>query len=298
MSKMHENEFEINESLVQSLLESQCPQWSELPIEFVKSSGTDNALFRLESEYVIRLPRIEWTPGSIEKSINKEHEWLPKIARCLKIPIAEPVFKGKPNPSYPWPWLINKWYSGHTPSFEKDNEYELLAKYLAHFLNELHRIPLPNGPPSRRGVSLKTKMLDDETRKAISELAGEIDIQSVAVLWGQLSNTPAWNKNPVWVHGDFLPGNILVQNNRLAAVLDFTDVGMGDPACDLIIAWSLLNSHSREILKNNLENIDQDTWERGRGLALSIALIMLPYYKRSNPILASLARRMIENVLC
>jgi aminoglycoside phosphotransferase (APT) family kinase protein len=298
MSKMHENEFEIDEPLVQSLLEDQCSQWSMLPIEFVKSSGTDNALFRLGSEYVIRLPRIEWTPGSIEKSINKEYEWMPKIAQCLKTPIAEPVFKGKPNQSYPWPWLINKWHLGHNPNVEKDNKYELLAKDLAHFLNELHQIHLLNGPPSRRGVSLKTKIVDDETRKAIGELSGEVDIQSITALWSQLSNTPAWNKNLVWIHGDFLPGNILVQHNHLAAVLDFTDVGMGDPACDLIIAWSLFNSHSREIFKNNLENIDNDTWERGRGWALSIALIMLPYYKHSNPVLAALARRMIENVLC
>ena len=99
------------------------------------------------------------------------------------------------------------------------------------------------------------------------------------------------------MHGDFLPGNILIQNHRLRAVIDFSDVGIGDPACDLVIAWSLLNPQSRRIFKENLENIDDDTWERGRGWALSIALIMLPYYKYSNPVLVSLAHRTIENVL-
>ena len=293
---MHENEFEMDENLVHTLLKSQSPHWANLPLKAIVHSGMDNALFRLGREYVVRLPRIEWVPGSIVKSINKEYEWVPKIARFLKVPISEPLFKGNPNQSYPWSWMVTKWNEGHNPDLEKENEYEPLAKDLADFLNALHGIALTNGPSSRRGVPLKG--VDAETRKALSELEGEIDIQSVTHLLDQLSNVPSWSKNPVWIHGDFLPGNILIQNNRLSAVIDFSDVGMGDPACDLIIAWSLLKSHSRKIFRENLENIDDDTWERGRGWALSIALIMLPYYKKSNPVLAALAKRMIENVLC
>lgn len=295
MTRMHDNEFEINETIIKALLKNQRPEWANLPLKSIQSSGTDNTLFRLGNQYVVRLPRIEWEMGSIRKSIDKEYEWIPQIARCLKMPISEPVFKGNSESFYPWPWLVTKWNEGYNPNFEEDKEYELLAKDLAHFLNELHGIKLANGPLSRRGVSLKE--IDTETRKALANLEGEIDIQSVIFLWNHLSNLPLWVKEPVWVHGDFLPGNILVQNNRLSAVIDFSDVGMGDPACDLIVAWSLLKPYSRRIFKDNLENIDHDTWERGRGWALSIALIMLPYYKNSNPVLAALARRMIENVL-
>ncbi|CEG57855.1 aminoglycoside phosphotransferase family protein [Legionella fallonii] len=296
MAKMHENELEIDEGLVHKLLKNQCSHWANLLINPILSSGTDNALFRLGSEYVVRLPRIEWAPGSINKSINKEYEWIPKIARLLKISVSEPLFKGNPEEFYPWVWTVTKWNEGHNPNFEEDKEYELLAKDLALFLNDLHEIKLSDGPTSRRGIPLKTKELDEETRKAIGELEGEIDLQSIASLWNQLSNVPYWNKEPVWVHGDFLPGNILVQGNRLNAVIDFSDLGIGDPACDLVIAWSLLNSHSRRIFRENLQHIDDDTWERGKGWALSIALIMLPYYKNSNPVLATLARRMLENV--
>lgn len=291
MIKMHEKEFEIDENLVHTLLKTQCSHWYKLPLKTIISSGTDNALFRLGSDYVVRLPRLD---GATE-NINNECEWVPKIARFLKIPVSEPVFKGNPDESYPWPWTVNKWNEGHNPDYEMENEYELLAKDLAFFLNDLHGIKLSNGPISRRGVSLK--QVNEETRKAISELAEEIDIQFVTSLWNQLSNIPSWSKDPVWVHGDFLPGNILVQNNRLSAVIDFSDLGIGDPACDLVIAWSFLKSHSRKIFRENLENIDDDTWERGRGWALSIALIMLPYYKHSSPVLASLATRMIKNVL-
>ncbi|BCA96402.1 hypothetical protein TUM19329_27630 [Legionella antarctica] len=281
---------------VHKLLKNQCPHWANLPIKTILSSGTDNALFRLGSDYVVRLPRIEWAPGSINKSINKEYEWIPKIAKLLKISVSEPVFKGNSEEFYPWFWTVTKWNEGHNPNFEEDKEYEPLAKDLALFLNELHEIKLANGPSSRRGIPLKAKELDEETKKAIGELEGEIDVQSLTSLWNQLSNIPYWNKEPVWVHGDFLPGNILVQNNRLSAVIDFSDLGIGDPACDLVIAWSLLNSHSRRIFRENLQHIDADTWERGRGWALSIALIMLPYYKNSNPVLATLARRMLEHV--
>ena len=296
MTKMHENELEINECLVQSLLKNQCPHWANLPLKPIISSGTDNALFRLGTQYVVRLPRIEWTIGSIDKSINKEYEWVPKIARLMTIPISEPVFKGSPNESYPWLWTVTKWNEGENPHFENENEHELLVKDLADFLNNLHGIKLANGIYSRRGVHLKE--VDAETRKAIGELEGEIDIQSVTYLWNQLSSLPLWRHEPVWVHGDFLPGNILVKNDRLSAVIDFSDVGIGDPACDLVIAWSLLNSHSRNIFREHLENIDNDTWQRGRGWALSIALIMLPYYKNTNPVLATLARQMIKNVQC
>jgi aminoglycoside phosphotransferase (APT) family kinase protein len=288
MTKMHENELDINKQLVKTLLKNQCPLWARLPLKKVESSGTDNTLFRLGSEYVVRLPRIHWAA----ESINKEYEWVPKLAQILKTPLSVPVFKGKPDSSYPYAWVVAKWNEGYHPDFEKDNEYAHLAKELAYFLNELHRIKLANGPTSRRGVCLKE--VSNETKQAINQLVGEIDIDFIRSVWHDLSNIPYWSKEPVWIHGDFLPGNILIKKNRLSAVIDFSDIGVGDPACDLVIAWSLLGSRSRSVFKENLEQVDNDTWERGRGWALSIALIMLAYYKNTNPVLTALARRMIS----
>ncbi len=288
---MHENEFEIDESLVRSLLESQCPQWANLSLKRISSSGTDNALFRLGDNYVVRLPRLK----GANKNINKECKWLPRLADYLKMPIAKPFFKGNANEKYPSLWMITKWNEGHNPEFEQENEHKILAKDLADFLNELHSIHLSDGPYSRRGVPLKE--VNEETTKALGQLHGEIDVVLASGLWQKIMEIPNWDKAPVWVHGDYLPGNILVQNSRLSAVLDWSDVGIGDPACDLVIAWSLLNEKSRDIFRYNLRNIDSHTWERGRGWALSIALILLPYYKHTNPVLAALARRMIANVL-
>lgn len=288
---MHENEFDIDENLVRSLLSSQCPQWANLPIKAVPSSGTGNALFRLGDEYVMRLPRLD---GAFA-NITKEYEWVPKIAELVNTPLSEPFFKGQPNHDYPSIWTIVKWNEGYNPDFEQEHEYASLAKELACFLNELHDIKLANGPLSRRGIALKE--LDAETSQAIRALQGEIDGPLITTLWNKLSNTPSWHKDPVWIHGDLLPGNILIQKNLLSAVIDFSDVGIGDPACDCIIAWSLLNANSRKIFKESLNNMDDHTWERGRGWALSIALIILPYYKHTNPVFVRLAKRMIEQVL-
>jgi aminoglycoside phosphotransferase (APT) family kinase protein len=107
---------------------------------------------------------------------------------------------------------------------------------------------------------------------------------------------PDWSGPPVWLHGDLLPGNLLVQDGRLSGVLDFSLVGVGDPACDLIAAWALLASDTREAFRVEL-TVDDDTWARGRGWALSIALVALPYYKDTNPGFAATARHLIEEVL-
>ncbi len=174
MNKMHANEFEIDDILVRDLIKKQAPQWSDLSLRRVQSSGTDNALFRLGNDYIVRLPRVEQVPGCVHKSIDKEYKWISQIAQHLSTPISEPVFKGSPNNVYPWPWMVMKWHEGNNPDFEKNNEYHAFAKALADFLNQLHCVKLANGPASRRGVPLIH--LDEQTRQAISELEREVDI--------------------------------------------------------------------------------------------------------------------------
>ena len=164
MTKMHEDELEIDEHLVYKLLKGQCLQWADLPLKLILSSGTDNALFRLGKEYVVRLPRVD----RATKNIAKEYEWVPKLNQHLKIDVSKALFKGKPSQDYPWDWLVLKWNEGVNPAFEQENEYGLLSKDLACFLNDLQAIKLKNGPFSRRGVSLKE--LNIETRKAIAQI--------------------------------------------------------------------------------------------------------------------------------
>lgn len=228
---MHENKIEVNAELVHTLLIHQCPQWAHLPLQAIASLGTSNAIFRLGQDYVVRLPRID----GVAASIHKELEWVPKIAPWLTTPISEPYFQGKPHQDYPYPWLIAKWHVGHTPDFEKEMKYALLAKELALFLNQLHGIMLTgNEPTARRGTHVGC--LESETRNSIQQLQDDIALVPAIVLWEELLRVPSCPQVPVWIHGDLLPGNILVHHHRLGAVIDFSDMGLGDPACDLIIA--------------------------------------------------------------
>jgi aminoglycoside phosphotransferase (APT) family kinase protein len=288
MTKMHKNELHIDEILVHKLIARQFPHFANLPIRPVSSIGTDNALYRLGNDMVVRLPRIDWAV----ENVDKEFEWLPKIASFLPTSIPTPIAKGYPTKDYPWPWSIYNWIEGSNPKASEVTES--LVQDLVAFIQALHKVNLPNGPPCNRGIPLEEK--DIETRKAIQQLEGVIDVQTVTALWQRALKTPKWSKPAIWMHGDLSPGNLLIKNGRLNAVIDFGNLGIGDPACDLIIAWNLLPSHMRGSFRSGLM-LDQATWERGRGWALSNALIALPYYKDTNPALANNARHVIQELI-
>lgn len=287
---MHEGELHTDVGLVRQLLADQFPQWAELPLERVASSGTDNALYRLGSDLVVRLPRIEWAAGSLDK----EFEWLPRLAPLLTVEISVPLVRGAPAAGYPWEWSVWPWFEGENPNVRRIPDPEGLARELAAFVTALHAVDPDSGPPARRGVPLAQR--DRDTRKAIAELEGMIDTKAATAAWEAALDTPAWAGPPVWIHGDISPGNLLLRDGRLAAVIDFAGIGIGDPACDLIVAWNLLPAQVRDLFRTELA-VEDATWHRGRGWALSVALIQLPYYKETNPALAANARHVIREVL-
>jgi aminoglycoside phosphotransferase (APT) family kinase protein len=275
---------------VRRLLAGQFAEWAALPIERVRSSGTDNALYRLGDELVVRLPRIDWAVGGLDHA----HEWLPRLAPLLPVAVPVPLAKGIPAEGYPWPWSVYGWLDGENPAVGRIADPDSLARDLARLVEALHRIDPVGGPPAGRGVPLA--MRDEPTRAALAGLRGTIDTGAAVIAWEAALRTPAWPGPAVWVHGDLSPGNLLLQGGRLTAVIDFGGVGVGDPACDLIVAWNLLPADARRVLRTEL-GVDDATWGRGRGWALSIALIQLPYYKDTNRELAANARHVIREVL-
>jgi aminoglycoside phosphotransferase (APT) family kinase protein len=291
---MHADEVETDESLVRRLLVAQFPRWSDLPIERVVSTGTDNAIYRLGDDMSVRLPRVEWAIGQIDK----EHRWLPKLAPHLPLAIPVPLAVGDPAEGYPWRWCVSPWLEGDDAAPDHIRDLDEAAVDLAAFLTALQRIDTTDGPrPGRRnfyrGVPLAA--LDASVRESIGAWEGMVDVEALTSAWDAALAAPAWTEPPVWIHGDLLPVNILASEGRLSAVIDFGCLGVGDPAADLSVAWALFSGESREAFKAAL-GFDDATWARGRGWAL-VAVRALPYYLNTNPAIVARSRHQIEQVL-
>ena len=293
--QMHADEVETDVTLVGRLLAAQFPQWADLPLEPVPSAGTDNAIYRLGNEMAVRLPRIHWATGQVEK----EHRWLPRLAPFLPLTIPVPLAKGAPGEGYPWHWSVYGWLEGETATLDRLADPRRAATDLARFVAALQRIDPTGGPApgthnSSRGEPLA--MRDSRTRAAIEALHGILNTRAAIAVWEAALQAPAWTGPPVWIHGDLQSGNLLSVHGRLSAVIDFGCLGIGDPACDLIVAWNLLCAETREVFRA-AHSVDEATWARGRGWALSVALIALPYYLHTNPAIVAASRRTIHEVL-
>lgn len=289
-SKMHADEASIDAALVQRLIAAQFPRWAGLPVQPIDSAGTSNAMYRLGRDMVVRLPRLAGAAHDVEK----EHRWLPRLAPLLPFDIPVPLAQGTPALSYPWHWSVYRWLDGENPTAGSVAEPGLLAEDLAEFVNALHRIDPTGGPASYRSEPLADR--DTATRAAIAELRGIVDTDAASAAWEAALRVPEWSGPQVWLHADLQPGNLLMARGRLSAVIDFGCLGLGDPAVDLISAWYLLPAGARGGFRAALE-VDDAAWTRGRGWALSIALMELQYYRQTNPVMATIARHVIGEVL-
>lgn len=292
--KMHADEVANDISLVRRLLESQFPQWSDLPIEQMPPVGTDHAIYRLGDVMSVRLPRIHWAIGQVDK----EWEWLPKLAPHLPLATPVPLARGMPGEDYPWHWLIAPWFEGEDATAEHLRDLREAATDLAAFISALQQIDATGGPrPGRqnffRGVPLAVR--DEQVRAAIPHWADTVDTAALTAAWDAALAAPVWGRPPVWIHGDLQPGNILASDGRLSAVIDYGCLGVGDPAADLAIAWSLFSGESRDVFRAAL-GVDDATWARARGWALT-GVGALPYYRDTNPAIVARARHQICEAL-
>jgi aminoglycoside phosphotransferase (APT) family kinase protein len=293
--KMHADQLDIDASLVRRLLLRQFPHLAGLSIERVESGGTENAIFRLGDTFAIRLPyRAVRTT-----QVDKIHRWLPVLEPHLPLRIPLPVAKGAPAEGYPTQWSVCRWLPGENVTLDRLADPSQAARDLAQVIRALQRIDPSGGPaPGEhnfyRGVPLADR--DSYTRAAIAKADGLIDTGAVTDAWEQDLEAPAWEGPPVWIHGDLKPGNLLVLDGRLSGVIDWGGLAVGDPATDLLPAWDLFRRESRDAFRAEVA-VDDATWARGRGLALSVALVALPYYLKSNPVMVREAQYAIDQVL-
>ncbi|MFC9393067.1 aminoglycoside phosphotransferase family protein [Streptomyces sp. NPDC057027] len=277
----------VDTALVERLIAAQFPAWAGLPVREVDSAGTDNAMFRLGDDYAVRLPKADWAAGQAEK----EQRWLPHLAPHLTLPVPVPVGQGAPGEGYGQSWSVFVWLDGADAYSAPIADLAHAAVELGRFGVSLRGVDTTGAPVSFRGGSV-TDWEEGSMATALRELGadGTLDAEAAGEAWESVLRLPAWQGAPVWLHGDLLPGNLLTRDGRLHAVIDFGCLGTGDPAVDLMAAWSLLTPDTRPLFREAAE-VDDATWARGRGWALCWGIVTEHYYRGKNPVLADVAHR-------
>lgn len=291
-TRMHADEVLTDVALVRRLIATQFPHWAALPVEPVDSYGTDHDIYRLGDHLSVRLPRIAWATGQA----TKEALWLPKLAPHLPLAIPVQLAMGEPAEGFPFIWSVCDWLPGANANGTL-HDLDRAAVDLAAFITALRRVGTDGAharPTGARGAPLAES--DEHVRRSIAQLGDRIDGHAALRSWESSLSAPAWAGAEVWVHGDLLPGNLLVLDGRLSAVIDFGGLNVGDPACDLQPAWNVFDGPSRERFRAELD-VDDASWLRGRGWALAQAVNALAYYWDTNPGMVRQTTHAIKQVL-
>jgi aminoglycoside phosphotransferase (APT) family kinase protein len=289
---MHADEVPTDAALVRRLLTRQFPEWADLPIALVDSYGTDHDIYRVGEHLAARLPRIGW--ATAQASI--EARWLPRLAPQLPLAVPVPVGLGEPAEDYPFAWALHEWLPGEDANGTL-TDLDQAAADLAGFVRALRVVDTAGAherPVGGRGGPHSER--DETVRRCVAELGDRVDGQAVERSWDESLEVGPWEGPEVWVHGDLLPGNLLVVAGRLSAVIDFGGLNVGDPSCDLQPAWNVFAGQSRDRFRDEL-GVDDGAWLRGRGWALSQAVMALPYYWDTNPGMVRQASHALAQVL-
>lgn len=275
---MHKDEFEIDDRLVRSLIDAQMPQFADLALAIVEPWGTDNAVWRLGPELVVRFPRMQWAVNQIEL----EATWLPRLAPALSLVVPEPVAVGKPAGNYPYPWAVHRWVPGNGSTLELIDDPVAFATDLARVTSELHAFPTA-GARAATNRARHIADYDTPTRKAIESAAHLIDADVATDIWEAALDAEQTAKQ-VWVHAD-LEGNCIVRDGKLHGLVDWGSACVGDPAVDVQVVWSpLFTAASRSVFLDELD-VDDATLARSRGAAVNQACAALPYYLHTYPLI-------------
>lgn len=279
MGRMHDDEVEITEVIAARLVSEQFPSYADLPLTIVEPWGTDNAIWRLGDEFVLRFPRIGWATNQIAF----EAEWLPRFAPLLDVVVPEPVAVGAPGAGYPFPWAVHRWVPGTGAHLDAMADPAQFATELARVARQIWSMPT-DGAPIAKNRARSIADYDDETRRCIASAAHLIDTNAALAIWDEALAAPAHDVPAVWVHGD-LEGNCVLLDGQLHGLVDWGLGCAGDPAIDVQVAWSpLFTDESRKVF---LDAVDADDAliARSRGAAINQACGALPYYLETYPLI-------------
>ncbi len=290
MPRQRLDSVQIDVPLVTRLVATQFPEFSHLPITPVALSGWDNRTFHLGDNMSVRLP----SGQHYAKAVQLEQRWLPRLAPQLPVPIPQPLAMGQPGEGYPWQWSIYRWLEGEVATRQNTPDLGQFATALAEFLLCLQSVDIGGGPKR----SLRGGRLDQwvpQVEAALEVLAGQIDVDAAAEIWRMAIAAPL-NEAQVWYHGDVAAGNLLVVGGELSAVIDFGGLGVGDPACDMTIAWTLFEPSSRSRFQERL-GVSDAVWQRGRGWALWKGMIVMANIIQTNAIEAASSQYAIDQLI-
>ncbi len=277
--RMHDEEVDVGDALVRRLLASQMPDLADRPLTIIEPWGTDNAIWRLGDDLVVRLPRIHWATGQIDL----EATWLPRLAPHLPVAVPEPVAVGEPGHGYPYRWAVHRWIPGDGAALDRVDDPVRFALDLAEVIRELQTVPT-DGAPSAVNRARPLQEYDELTRLAIDYASNLIDSAAANAVWEEALAAPPHDGPPVWVQGD-VEGNCLVRDGRLCGIVDWGSACAGDPAVDVQVVWSpLFTDRSRRAFLDALD-VDDATLARSRGAAINQACAALPYYMHTYPLI-------------
>lgn len=281
-ARLHDDEVTITDELVRGLVARQLPEFLALPLRRVPSTGTVNAIYRLGEEFVLRLPRTSAhanTPSWVEQN----HAWLTDAAPLLPLDVPEPVALGEATDDYPFAWPVHRWIEGDSLGVVDLSDSEDAATRLGELVRVLHALPGPGNGVARSAKAVSRRTWDPVFRETIEGVRGldGLDVDAAIAAWETTLAAPAWDRPPVWVHGDLLRDNLLAHHRRLSAVIDWECWGRGEPALDLTPAWFVFRGDARAAFVEAV-GADADTWWRARNLALR-SVMGIRYYERTNP---------------
>ena len=305
-------EVDVPADLVRRLILDQHPDLAGLPVRKL-ANGWDNVVFRLGDDLAARMPRREVAAGFL----RNEQRWLPVLAPRLPLPVPEPLRIGEPGFGYPWPWSVVPFLPGRPAADTPPSDSREAAVAIGRFLGALH-VAAPGDAPDNpfRGGRLAQRSATFAENLHI--VAAEIDCATHAAImrtWTAALAAPAWDRPPVWLHGDPHPANILVHNGHVSAVIDFGDITAGDPATDLSLSWMLLPAEFHgtfreayrqagaapdgargDLLGGVPDEVQDPLWLRARGWALNFSLVFLAH-SADNPQLRAIGQRTLAAVL-
>lgn len=296
MVAMHEGQWDVAVETVERLVAQQFPRWQGLSVTRVLSGGTVNSLFRLGDEIVLRFSLFPTQDPQRRDELLAAQQTVATVSGQVAVHVPVLMGVGEPGNGYPGFWSAYGWIPGQVATPALVSDLDAFAVELAGFIEALHGAPTDgrSWDGDTRGGPLVDA--DARVRECIAESARFVDPGRVQAAWDECVDAPRGGRADAWIHADLMPSNLLVRGGRLAAVIDWEMVGIGDPAVDLMPAWNFLPAGSRDTFRRTLQ-VDDDMWSRGRGWALCQAIVALPYYAETNKVMADTALRTLAALL-